>query len=191
MSPARRLEYRDYSSPGIYFVTACANFKRCIFGDVANGAVEFSALGRIVEEAWIALAGRYSGIRLHSHVVMPNHVHGIVEIAPDTLAQQAAPLQRRVSPGLVRVPLLSVIVRSFKADVTRRSGIELGWKEEIWQRNYFDRVIRDGQEFSNAMRYIAENPIRWQSQAEKVAADGPIDTTTLAQRAAPLQRERP
>jgi len=139
----------------------------------------------------MALPSRYPIIRLHGHTVMPNHVHGILQIVSDQLAQQAAPLQRGAAPGLVRVPLLSVIMRSFKADVTRRGGIELGWKEEVWQRNYFDRVIRDGQEFANAMRYVTENPMRWQAQAAKSAADGRIDRTILAQQAAPLQRERP
>ena len=156
----RRLKYRDYSAPGLYFVTICSDSKRCIFGEVERQKVTLSALGRIVEEAWTALPGRHADIRLHEHVVMPNHVHGIIEIVSEKEALQAAPLQR----GAGRVPLLSVVVRSFKADVTRRAGVELGRGEEIWQRNYFDRVIRDGREFSNATRYIAENPVRWEAQ---------------------------
>lgn len=64
-----------------------------------------------------------------------------------------------------RAASLSTIVRAFKADVTRRSGVELGWTEPIWQHNYYDRVIRDDREFSNAERYMAENVIRWQAQA--------------------------
>jgi putative transposase len=140
MFTSRRLKYRDYSAPGLYFVTVCSDFKRCTFGDVVDKKVELSPLGRIVEEAWLALSSRIFGIRLHAHVVMPNHIHGIVEIVHQKMAQQAAPRQRATgarpevhttagfgSEGR-RTPSLSIIVRSFKADVTRRAGVELEWK---------------------------------------------------------------
>jgi putative transposase len=173
MSPSRRLKYRDYSSPGLYFVTVCSDFKNCTFGKVVDKEVVLSQLGRIVDEAWLALPSRTVGIQLHEHVVMPNHIHGIVEIVQQKLAQQAAPLQASggFGPGIARTPSLSIIVRSFKADVTRRAGIELDWKKEIWQHNYFDRVIRDGREFENASRYIVENPMRWQIQGQRMEAD--------------------
>jgi putative transposase len=134
MFASRRLKYRDYSAAGFYFVTVCSNFKRCAFGKVVDNKMELSSLGRIVEEAWLALSSRIFGIQLHAHVVMPNHIHGIVEISQQELAQQAASLQRHAAPlqrhaGFGqehrRTPSLSIIVRSFKADVTRRAGIEL------------------------------------------------------------------
>lgn len=131
VSGSRRLNYKDYSAPGIYFVTVCSHFKRCTFGRVEQQRVVFSSLGRIVYEAWIALPSRHKEIRLHEHTVMPNHVHGIIEIVSGGQTLRAAPLQREARAA-VRVPLLSVVVRSFKADVTRRAGLELGWNEEIW-----------------------------------------------------------
>jgi putative transposase len=130
---------------------------------------------------------------------MPNHIHGIVEISQQTLAQQAASLQgtidiqpevrRMASFGQDgrRTPSLSIVVRSFKADVTRRAGIELQWKKEMWQQNYFDRVIRDGREFANVSRYIAENPMRWQIQGQRSKTD---QGARRPQRAAALQRDR-
>jgi len=188
MSPSRRLRTRDYSSPGVYFVTICSDFKRCAFGKVAKGKVELSAVGQIAEQAWVALSRRVPGIRLCSHVVMPNHVHGIIEILPGKLAQQAAPLQRGGTAKLSvrRVSSLSIIVRSFKADVTRRAHSELNWMGEIWQHNFFDRVIRDGREFSNAERYISENPVRWEGQQKRWAEDEATRNKS-AQQAAPLQ----
>jgi putative transposase len=156
-----------------------------MFGRVEQKRVVFSPLGRIVEEAWTALPSRHDDIRLHEHMVMPNHVHGIIEIVSESQALRAAP-QKREARTPVRVPLLSVVVRSFKADVTRRAGLELGWNEEIWQQNYFDRVIRDGREFSNAVRYIAENPIRW--TGKKLQRDENREIRRkLALQAAPLQ----
>jgi len=218
---------RDYSSPGLYFVTICADFKRCMFGKVTNAKVQHSVLGRVVEECWVALSSHFTGIRLHAYVVMPNHLHGIIEICPERRAQQAARLQReatliagarsRMQQAVAqqrdkegrnalqaaslqrlanadvrerRAPSLSIIVRAFKADVTRRAGLELGWTEEIWQHNYYDRVIRDGREFSNAMRYIAENPLRWQSQVDKFDEERQLAKNREAQQAAPLQRHR-
>jgi len=189
MFASRRLKYRDYSAPGLYFVTVCSDFKHCAFGRVVEKEMEFSPLGRIVEDAWLALSRRIFGIQLHAHVVMPNHIHGIVEIVQQKRAQQAAPLQRAPGPGQEyrRTPSLSIIVRSFKADVTRRAGVELEWRKEIWQHNYFDRVIRDGKEFTNALRYIAENPTRWQIQGQRMKAG---HEAGRARQAAPLQRDR-
>jgi putative transposase len=184
-SGRRRLRYKDYSAPGLYFVTICSDFKGCTFGRVKQQSVVLSPLGRIVEEAWIALPRRHDDIRLHEHMVMPNHVHGIIELVSGGKALQAAPLQGEARAA-VRVPLLSVVVRSFKADVTRRAGFELGWNEEIWQQNYFDRVIRDGREFSNAARYIAENPIRWTGKKLQRDENREIKRE-LALQAAPLQ----
>jgi putative transposase len=135
------------------------------------------------------LPGRHAEICLHGHMVMPNHVHGIIEIVSELRALQAAPLQgdKAGTGGFVRLPLLSVVVRSFKADVRRRAGVELGWCAEIWQKNYFDRVIRDGREFANAARYIAENPVRWEGKRLQEDENVKIRERRALQ-AAPLQK---
>jgi putative transposase len=149
---------------------------------------QLSALGHMAHGSWIGVPLHFARIRLHESIVMPNHVHGIVEIVQSlAVAQHAAPLQefREQGPSLVGGSL-SVIIRSLKAEVTRRAHLELNWKGEIWQSNYFDRVIRDGQEFSDAERYIAENPIRWQAQRERMIEDSQRKKR-LAQHAAPLQ----
>jgi REP element-mobilizing transposase RayT len=162
------LKHRDYSCPGLYFVTVCSDFKRCILGTVEDKKVRLSALGKIVHESWMAIPSHFARIHLHAWMVMPNHVHGILEITRSVVAaQHAAPAAESPAPGS-----LSAIVRSFKSEVTRRVRAELNWGGEIWQRNYFDRVIRDGQEFSDAARYIAENPIRWQCQNKLPSRNG-------------------
>ncbi len=122
---------------------------------------------------------------------MPNHVHGIIEISATGLAQHAAPLQGKVRTAAPLAASLSTIVRSFKAEVTRRSRLELNWEGEIWQRSYFDRVIRDGREFSNASRYIAENPLKWEWDRENLKTKAMADKSRLAQHAVSLQRNRP
>ena len=169
----------------------CADFKRCTFARLENGVVTRSPLGQIVEETWTALSSQFPELRLHGHIVMPNHVHGIIEILPAGLAQPAAPLQGGNVPAAVPRPhSLSIIVRTFKAEVTRRARLELNYTEEIWQKNYYDRVIRDGREFSNAARYIAENPLRWEAQRRNWAEEEQMKEARLALPAAPLQRGR-
>lgn len=202
MSPATRLKQRDYSTPGFYFVTVCANYKRCIFGTVIQTGVELSTCGRIAQECWTTIASHFERVRLHAFIVMPNHVHGIIEIMARSQHRNAGSEEQGVAQHAVRLQeaqssatrnsmagSLSVIVRSFKAEVTRRARLELNWKEDIWQRNYFDRVIRDGREFSDASRYIAENPQRWIAKKQALQRASGVQAKR-AQHAAPLQRDR-
>lgn len=115
----------------------------------------------------------------YEFVVMPNHIHGILAIASSSLskipaitpvllvgAQHRCALPRGAINKGVTPGSLGAIVRSFKAIVARRAHKELRWVGPIWQRNYFERVLRDGREFSNASRYIAENPMKWECDRE-------------------------
>jgi putative transposase len=187
-----RLKGRDYSAAGLYFVTICTHERKCIFGGFAGGVLEFSPLGRIVRESRVAIPEHFVLTNLHGFVIMPNHLHGLVEIVRQAGAQRAAPLQGTAAsdswgPG-VRPGSLAAIVRSFKAAVTLRARRELGWIGEIWQRNYFERVVRDGQEFSDVSRYIEENPMRWEFDHENPKRKQTLATEVKgAQRAAPLQ----
>ena len=189
-----RLKGRDYSSPGLYFVTICAHDKQCVFGRIVGGQVQLSSLGQTAHECWVGIPLHFAWINLHGFVIMPNHVNDIFEIASQAGAQHAAPLQvqvsvERVGPS-VKPGSLSAVVRSFKAAVTKRARSELKWAGEIWQRNYFERVIRDGQEFSDASRYIAENPMKWEWDRENLKSKrDPTAEVVGAQHAAPLQRK--
>jgi putative transposase len=155
-----RLPYRDYSAPGIYYVTICAENNRCIFGQIENACVQRTRLGEVVRECWAAIPAHYPNAKLHDFVVMPNHLHGLIELAK-TGRLKTEIHRREFNPSGVPPGSLSVIIRSFKAVVTRRAHDEIRLQGEIWHRNYFERVVRDGQEFSNATRYIAENPMKW------------------------------
>ena len=160
-----RLKDYNYSKPGLYFVTICAEGRRCIFGRVASAQVELAAVGRVAHESWVAVPTHFPAVRPHTFVIMPNHVHGLIEIGCQAGAQRAAPLQEQESDDKsrhsVKPESLSAMVRSFKAALTKRARAELDWKGEIWQRNYFERIVRGGREFSDATRYIAENPLKW------------------------------
>jgi REP-associated tyrosine transposase len=188
-----RLKGRDYSAPGIYFVTICTHDRKCVFGAITEGELQFSLLGRIVRESWVAVPQHFAHTNLHGFVIMPNHLHGLIEIVRQARAQRAAPLQEQASGGdprpAVRPGSLGAIVRSFKAAVTLRARRELSWIGEIWQSNYFERVVRDGQEFSDAGRYIGENPMKWEWDRENPEAKSTKVGTEVngAQHATPLQ----
>jgi putative transposase len=157
-----RLPFRDYSAPGTYFVTICAENNRCIFGQVEKACVQLTPLGEVVRECWVGIPVHYLNAKLHPFIVMPNHLHGLIELVPTTGKPRLEIRPRAFDPSGVPPGSLSAIVRSFKAIVTKRAHKEIRLTEEIWHRNYFERVVRDGEEFSNATRYIAENPQRWE-----------------------------
>jgi REP element-mobilizing transposase RayT len=185
------LKGRDYAAPGIYFVTICTDEKRCTLAQISEGSVELSSLGEIVRESWIAIPSYFAHVNLHEFAIMPNHVHGIIEIGCQAGAQRAAPLQEAGLKPRMERGSLGVIVRAFKAVVTRRARTELSWRGQVWQRNYFERVVRDGQEFSDTCRYIKENPMNWDLDSENPEAKSNRTSGQAgAQRVAPLQGGR-
>ncbi len=164
-----RLKGYDYSLEGLYFVTICAHEKRCIFGRIIDARAELSPAGLLVHDCWSAIPLHFARTRLHAFVVMPNHLHGIVEICSKLGRSSAAPL-RGGPVAKVRAGSIGAIVRSFKSAVARQAHETLKRHGPVWQRNYFERVLRDGQEFSDATRYIAENPLNWEFDHENPRA---------------------
>jgi REP-associated tyrosine transposase len=186
-----RLRDHDYSSPGFYFVTICAHQRLCFFGRVISARMELNQLGQIALQSWMGIPEHFAHVNLHAFVTMPNHVHGIIEIGCQAGAQRAAPLQEVRSGEVCRHGVtpgsLSSIIRSFKAAVTARARKELDWKGDVWQRNYFERTLRDGQEFSDASRYISENPMKWEQDRENPKTKQAVESgVNGARRAAPL-----
>ena len=159
-----RLRGVDYSEAGAYFITICAAETRNVFGRVEDGTVILSPLGEIVRACWVQIPEHFPAASLKEFVVMPNHLHGIIGLTVG--ARYIVPFDRRsrTLEGFQKPVRGSIptIVRTFKAAVARRAKKELGMDgSDIWQRNYFERVLRDGKEYADASRYILENPQRW------------------------------
>jgi putative transposase len=108
-------------------------------------------------------SGAFARTRLHAFVIMPNHLHGIVEICAELGRSGAAPLR---GTAAVQARSLGAIARSFKAAATKRVHERPTWAGPVWQRNYFERVVRNGEELSNATRYIKEDPAWWEWDRE-------------------------
>jgi REP-associated tyrosine transposase len=153
-----RLREFDYSSTGVYFITTCAQNRECLFGDVLDSVMVLNDAGGLVESVWNGLMERFPTIELDAFVVMPNHVHFIVNIV-GTAGKDGA--------GQGRAPTLDQIVGAFKsvsaAQVNRllsRTG------QPLWQRNYYERVIRNETELNGVRDYIIHNPLKWEDDTE-------------------------
>ncbi len=169
-----RLQGFDYSQAGAYFVTICTQERVCLFGDVLDGHVRLNDAGRIVEQCWLAMPIHFPDAVLDAFVVMPNHVHGIVIIIDRTVgAKNFSPLPRK--DAKVRTPnrspskTIGSIVRGFKIGVTkwfRESRVT----EKVWQRNYYEHIIRDEEALSRIRQYVNNNPMQWAYDRENPAA---------------------
>jgi len=179
-----RLREYDYGATGTYFVTVCTKDRLSLFGEIDDGKMVLNALGAIVAACWSDLLHHFPNIQLDCFIVMPNHVHGLIEITDERSenpvgAQHAAPvpsapmhhLGRNVQPGS-----LGSIVRSFKAASTRRINLLSGAPgATIWQRNYYEHVVREESELQRVREYIVNNPARWAEDEENPNAVRPND----------------
>ncbi len=179
-----RLQGYDYSSPGYYFVTVCTQGLRSRYGVVVDDGMRLNDAGRMVEHWWQSLAEKFVHVDLDEHVTMPNHFHGIIVIVDSRRgAPMCAPSRGRSDAvGLPekRVPL-GEIVQWFKTMTTNefiRGVKESGWPRfdrKLWQRDYFEHVIRDEKSLNNIRRYIRANPLMWpfdRDNPESVQPDG-------------------
>jgi REP element-mobilizing transposase RayT len=163
-----RLNGIDYSEAGFYFVTICAHKRKMLFGSIIEDNMALNSVGELISECWTAIPRQFKGIKLGASVVMPNHLHGIVII----LAKPLQPVnfsdkKRPAGFGKPVAHALSTIVRSFKGTVSRLAAVRgLVRGHPVWQRGYYERVIRTGEEYSDTSRYILENPLCWKTDAE-------------------------
>jgi putative transposase len=162
-----RLADYDYSREGAYFVTICVHDRECLFGEIVGGEMRLNGLGKIALRTWEDLPNHYGQIELDEFVVMPNHVHGIIVIVGAGLVRagfKPAPTQ---SAPTGKTHGLPEIVRGFKTFSSRRiNELRNNPGSPVWQRNYYERVIRNDGELSRAREYIVNNPLKWEEDKE-------------------------
>ncbi len=169
-----RLKGYDYSQAGAYFVTIVTWHRECLFGEIQNGEMKLNKIGQIVAWEWSNMATRLPYIELGASSVMPNHFHGILCIHESAGATR--PDKTEVSPkNLKGSPLphgpqrasLGAIIAQFKSHVTKRiwTTPELN-NTPIWQRNYYEHIIRDEKDLKNKTEYIKANPMLWDQDDE-------------------------
>ncbi len=181
-----RLKGYGYSQPGAYFVTAVTHRRACLFGEVVNGEMELNELGTIVHWEWERLASQFKFIALGASVVMPNHFHGIV-ILQDVGATRLDNLEtvsedesfianinlgkkHKGSPLHSKGPSpksLGALIGQFKSCVTKRIHKSDEFSpNRIWQRGFYDRVIRSEDEWRKIHLFIEANPANWEYDDE-------------------------
>jgi len=184
-----RLKDYDYSQSGIYFVTICCDQWICRFGKIENGEMILNKYGQIAYNEWMKTPDKRSNVQLDVFVIMPNHIHGIIVITDDysrgvlhtphnicsrgvlhtphnicsrgVLQTPQNEPNRSNSVGVCNTPLRSssntvgAIVRGYKSAVTKQIGFA------IWQRNYYEHIIRNEQSYRHISDYVMNNPTKW------------------------------
>ena len=177
-----RLKGYDYAQAGAYFVTICVQDRECLFGQVVEGEMRLNDAGLVVQAVWDELPDHYPGVNADTFVVMPNHVHGIVILVgagPRACPNSGQP--QGVAPTLS----LPDVVHRFKTLTTKRyvSVKICGWSPfhgKLWQRNYYEHIIRDESSLHCIREYIATNPARWvedPENPENARATHPVGAT--------------
>jgi len=165
-----RLRDFDYSQPGAYFVTICTKDRAPLLGSVDDWQMRLNEFGYIVRECWCDLPNHYRYVQLDEFVVMPNHIHGILIIGPDVGAgSEPAP----TTPTTRKRHGLPEIIRSFKTFSARRMNERrktAGFA--VWQRNYWEHVIRSQKSLDRIRAYISTNAERWHLDRENPERTG-------------------
>ena len=172
-----RLRGYDYSQAGAYFITICTQNRHCLFGNITDGAMVLNDAGRAAADCWLQIPDHFPHVELDEWVVMPNHIHGIVIIVgannhSPVPSNNHLPIQsNHDSPPPANPPhptgtarTIGSMVRGFKIGVTqwyRQRSVP----SKIWQRNYWDHIIRNELELNRIRQYILDNPMQWEQDS--------------------------
>lgn len=175
-----RLREYDYSRAGAYFFTICTHERICLFGEILEGTMALNSYGTMVERVWSDVPNHYAHVALDQFIIMPNHVHGIVFLidegpvgagfkpAHGCKPASGAESTQDLQPGPTKcgTPMkrhgLSEIVRALKTFSARHiNEARKSPGTPVWQRNYYEHVIRNEADYDRIAEYVATNPQRW------------------------------
>ncbi len=171
-----RLAGFDYSQDGFYFITSSVQDMKCIFGEIIEGNMKCNLYGTIAEEQWAWLQSQYPYIVSHAFVVMPNHVHAIIEISASVptgrdLSVHDLPVRSHrdlpvprgdALPQHRKIKSLSELIGAYKTTVSKKIHLS-GFTEFRWKRSFHDHIIRDDESFVRIKNYIDTNPSNWKA----------------------------
>lgn len=176
-----RLPNYDYAQIGAYYITIVTHNREMLFGEIVNSEMKLSSLGQIAQREWERLPKRFKHIELGAFVIMPDHVHGIIIIrygrgtADISRPNNPQDLRRAPTPDATTVEQFSkpvsgsipTIVRSYKSSVALRINYARpGDSTPVWQRNYYEHIIRDEKDMQAKWDYIESNPSNWENDNE-------------------------
>ena len=145
-----RLRGHDYRLPGVYFITVCMEEREPLFGRISAGKMHASDAGRLVQSIWHEIPTWFPHVALDEFILMPDHIHGILRVEhPDSWGAASS------------APTIGILLRRFKSCSAIAVNRLLGRAgRPLWQRNYWERIIRDDAELQATRRYIRDNPRR-------------------------------
>ena len=164
-----RLKGYDYSSPCAYFITICAWNRECMLGEIIDGKMKLNDYGQAVQQEWMHTGDIRPNVELDEFIVMPNHFHGILVINHRMNELRRGVLQYAPTDIVLRSPsqTIGAIIRGFKSSVTKSINISRDTPGmPVWQRNYFERVIRNEKELYGIRGYIRFNSVQWDMDEE-------------------------
>jgi putative transposase len=151
-----RLPGYDYASNGAYCVTICTHNRECLLGKIATEHMELNVCGRIVADTWVWLEQQYGYVQLDEWIVMPNHFHGIIIIDACRGGSRTAPTDKQ------KIKPLGQLVGAFKTVSTKHINKNNDtYGAILWQRNYYEHIIRDDDDLNRIQKYIINNPAKW------------------------------
>ena len=175
-----RVQGYDYSQEGLYFITICCHNRQNLFGEIVEGKMQLNDAGHIVHQCWDEIPNHFPHAALDEFVIMPNHVHGIIcivdtpptavtadDVGADVGAKNFSPLPPpQPSPQRPRGTSKTIgsIVRGFKIGVTKwmRHNTPV---HDVWQRNYYEHIIRNDAALERIRNYIVNNPAQWEQDS--------------------------
>lgn len=160
---AMRLRGYDYSQLGAYFVSICVQHRQCLFGTIIDRKMQLNEIGQIVFECWNRIPQHFSSVEIGEYVIMPNHIHGIIaweDVGANPPHPEENTIKRR---SHVPFPALGKIIAYFKYQSTKHINKHHNTPgKRIWQKNYYDHVIRDDIDLQRLCQYIQNNPRKWE-----------------------------
>ncbi|WP_321372554.1 transposase [uncultured Draconibacterium sp.] len=160
-----RLQNWDYGSNAAYFVTICTQGREHYFGDIVNGEMQLSPIGKLAEKYWMEIPQHFPFVQLNAFVVMPNHVHGIIVIDRNDDINRDAVQTPKLGVSTWKSGTLGVIINQYKRAVTinaRKINPHFAW-----QSRYHDHIIRNDESFERICNYILSNPENWYEDRHK------------------------
>jgi REP element-mobilizing transposase RayT len=157
-----RLEGRNYAQPGTYYVTILTHERECLLGDIVDGEMRLSEIGKIAQECWMETPKHFPNASLDEFRVMPNHLHGIL-VLNKVRTRHAVSLPRTEQFGKPVPGSIPTIIRSFKSAATKSINEFQGSPGDVvWHGRFHDHIICDTKDLIRIRRYIQENPMNWQ-----------------------------
>ena len=163
-----RLKGYEYSSEGLYFITICTQNKEYLFGEIVNGEMILNGAGLMVEKIYKELSIYFKNINFEEYVIMPNHFHCIIKIVDMVGVPLVGTQMSGNNRATTRVaPTIGDIIGAFKS-LTTVEYIKMvknnqlpSFDKQVWQRNYYENIIRNEKAYLKVMEYIKDNPLKW------------------------------